>query len=524
MLSKTKGTVLLGIEAIMVTIEVNVSMGQGYHIVGLPDSAVKESLERTESALKANGYHMPRTKILINLLPADLKKTGAAFDLPIAIGLLAASEQLYSLIPLDKLLIMGEMGLDGLLYPIKGAVAMAIKAKEEGISALLLPMDNLNETKLIEGLPVFGFTHLNEVVHYLKTGHLQATQITIPPIKIMERPTASTVPLFEEIKGQAHAKRALQIASAGGHNMIMIGPPGTGKTMLAKSMVSILPPFTQAEAIESTQIYSAIHKEPLVNGLLTHRPFRQPHHTISNIAMIGGGTHPQPGEISLAHNGVLFLDELPEFNKNVIEVLRQPMEEGVVHIARAKMSVQFPAKFMLLASMNPCPCGYYNHPTKECSCSSTAIQKYLHKISGPLLDRIDLHVEVGPVEHTYLKEHPSTKKEDQRLSSKQVSAQVIQARAIQTKRFISQKNTSTNAQMNTEAILKFCSMGPSGHLLLEQAMRQFQLSARGYYRIIKVARTIADLANEPAIQTHHLSEAIQYRCLDRNQWGKWKSQ
>lgn len=513
MLIKTKGTVLLGIEAIMVTIEVNVSMGQGYHIVGLPDSAVKESLDRTESALKANGYHMPRTKILVNLLPADLKKTGAAFDLPIAIGMLAASEQLHSLVPLEQLLIMGEMGLDGLLYPIKGAVAMAIKAKVEGISALLLPMENLNETKFIEGLPVFGFNHLNEVVHYLKTGHLQATQITIPPIKKIERPTASAVPLFEEIKGQAHAKRALQIASAGGHNMIMIGPPGTGKTMLARSMVSILPPFTQAEAIESTQIYSAINKERLLNGLLTHRPFRQPHHTISNIAMVGGGAHPQPGEISLAHNGVLFLDELPEFNKNVIEVLRQPMEEGVVHIARAKMSVQFPAQFMLLASMNPCPCGYYNHPTKQCACSKKAIKKYLHSISGPILDRIDLHVEVIPVDYKELSSNQFSEKSSSILET------IVKARALQIKRYENDKGIYVNRQMSVKMIKEYCSIHDASQQLLNDAMRKLQLSARSYHRILKVSRTIADLADSRDIQKEHVAEAIQYRSLDRENWG-----
>ncbi len=516
MLIKIKGSALLGIEAVIITIEVNVSMGQGYSIVGLPDNAIKESLDRTESAIKTNGFRMPRTKVLVNLSPADLKKTGAAFDLPIAIGLIAASEQLSAFIPLDQLLIMGELGLDGLLYPIKGALAMAIKAKAEGIKALILPMENVEEASIIEGIPIFGFSQLSEVVHFLREGNLKEKSSFISNYKPESIQNMHTLPQFEDIKGQIHCKRALEIASAGGHNMIMIGPPGAGKTMLAKSIVSILPPLNKLEAIETTQIYSVNTKGIIAEKLITNRPFRQPHHTSSHIAMIGGGSHPQPGEISLAHNGVLFLDELPEFSRNVIEVLRQPMEEGKVHIARAKMSVSFPANFMLLASMNPCPCGYYNHPTKDCLCSATAIQKYLHKISGPLLDRIDLHVEVAPVPYSELQQKQLVS------SSAQIANNVLKARKIQANRFTMQKGTYTNAQMNSKQIKEYCSVNIDASALLEKAMEKFQLSVRAHDRIIKVARTIADLANAETILAEHISEAIQYRCLDRSGWGKFK--
>ena len=506
----------MGIEAITITIEVNVSMGQGYHIVGLPDSAIKESLDRTESAIKANGFHMPRTKVLVNFSPADLRKTGAAFDLPIAIGLIAASEQLASILPLDKILIMGELGLDGLLYPIKGVLAMAIKAQEEGLSALLLPLQNVQEASMIDGIPIYGFTHLTEVVHFLKTGNKHAVQYSTVHFKSNSASTEKILPLLEDIKGQFHCKRALAIASAGGHNLVMIGPPGAGKTMLAKSIVSILPPLSKEEAIQTTQIYSVVNKGLNINTLMYNRPFRQPHHTISNIAMIGGGNTPQPGEISLAHNGVLFLDELPEFNRNVIEVLRQPMEEGVVHIARAKMSLSFPAQFILLASMNPCPCGYYNHPTKDCYCSATAIQKYLHKISGPLLDRIDLHVEVAPVAYDQLQETNLAG------SSKDIAKLVLAARAIQKHRFSGDTGLFTNAQMTGAHLMRYCKADQAAKDLLKHAMDKFQLSARAHDRIIKVARTIADLSNTSNIQAIHMSEAIQYRCLDKSSWGKYK--
>ena len=522
MLVKIKGSALLGIDAITITVEVNVSMGQGYCIVGLPDNTVKESLHRTESAIKANGFHMPRTKVVVNLSPADLKKTGAAFDLPIAIGLLAASEQISNPIGLAEYMIMGELGLDGLLYPVKGVLAMAIQAKTEGFKGIILPHQNAKEARMVDHLSVYTFAHLLEVVEFLKNPAIEMEEYSIPYLThYRDRDKDINTPIlvppdFQDVKGQLYAKRALEIASAGGHNMIMIGPPGAGKTMLAQSIVSILPPLSKTEALETTRIYSITGKLNGSTQLLIQRPFRHPHHTLSSIAMIGGGSNPQPGEISLAHNGVLFLDELPEFNRGVMEVLRQPMEEGTVCISRAKMSISYPARFMLIASMNPCPCGYYNHPKKECLCSTTSIQKYLHKISGPLLDRIDLHIEVAPINYDELSEIQASE------TSSSILLRVEKARKIQTNRFKLTSGVHTNAQMSRKQLLHHCSISQEASTLLKKAMDQFQLSARGYDRIIKVSRTIADLADSESIHINHISEAIQYRTLDRSNWGRFK--
>ena len=518
MLVKTKGSAIVGIDAVTITIEVNVSMGQGYCIVGLPDNAVKESLDRTESAIKSNGFHMPRTKLVINLSPADLKKSGAAFDLPIAIGILAASEQITQPSLIEKYLIMGELGLDGSLYPIKGILAMAMQAKEEGFAAMIIPKQNAAEALIVEGIPIFAFSSLQEVVHFLNNPYDEKqNKLQQDHTSINQNMQTETSPNFADIKGQSAAKRALEIASAGGHNLIMIGPPGAGKTLLSRSIVSILPPLNKNEALETSKIYSVSGKIPLDKQLISQRPFRQPHHTLSAIAMIGGGGHPQPGEISLAHNGVLFLDELPEFNKSVIEVLRQPMEAGTVSIARAKMTVNFPARFMLLAAMNPCPCGYYNHPQKPCHCSVTQIQKYLHKISGPLLDRIDLHIEVTPVPYSELI------KTENAENSIEIAKRVELARAIQRERFQNEPGIYTNAQMNEALLKKWGLLSPAAEKLLELAMEKFQFSARAYDRIRKLGRTIADLEANTTIKEEHISEAIQYRNLDRSTWGQFKN-
>ncbi len=531
MLVKTKGSALVGIDAITITIEVNVSMGQGYSVIGLPDIAVKESLHRTESAIKANGFQMPRTKVLVNLSPAHLKKTGAAFDLPITIGVLAASEQLQNKLPIADYIIMGELGLDGTIYPIKGVLAMTIQAKMEGYKGIIVPKSNAVEAAMVSAISIFSFENLFEVVSFLRNpedyamstnSYIVKSNKTAKPVNIETHYNTSIAEielLFSDIKGQFQAKRALEIASAGNHNMIMVGPPGAGKSMLAKSILSILPPLSPEEALETSKIYSITGKLNKLHGLITARPFRQPHHSLTTIALIGGGAIPHPGEISLAHNGVLFLDELPEFNRATIEVLRQPMEEGNINIARANQTLQFPARFMLIAAMNPCPCGYFNHPQKDCSCSPTAIQRYMNRISGPLLDRIDLQVEVVPVSYDALR---NKQDEGLQISLNQTLEKIEKARKIQLQRFQNEPGIYTNSQMQSRHLRSYCAISIEGEGLLKNAMEQFQLSARAFDRILKVSRTIADLNNAEFIQEEHISEAIQYRNLDRSSWGQYK--